>query len=497
MQRLLASTIVVLGSLLCGNAVATQDDSTGTDSLMQGSYWRQQALDQLIPLWYAHVRDEEYGGFYMNLSRDWKPLPPWDKISPMVSRQVFSFSAAYLLSGDERYLSAAKQGATYLLEHAWDKEYGGWYQELTQTGEPKVTTKEAANQLYTDVGMTLYYFTTGDQEVLAHVMKSVEIRRTRAHDAQLDGYYQVLNRDLTVKDDGKNKHSHYGYVGSLLLNLYLATHDADILQFERHLTDLTLDRMSDQEGWVLGYGSTFDRNWKLTPQLIDSVEVISVGAQLTATLSFLRLYHQTAEPRYLERGKALGDLVSRWGWDAERGAWLDYIGREAPHRPVAKPMVSWWIQIYGAFLQLQLYNLTHDAAYLERFQKSERFFVEHMMDREFGGVYANVSAAGTLEDEGGKASPWHTSYHEIEHDLLNYLYLNLYVHKVPVTLHFKLDGGAGGTKHYVSCVDDPTVAIGAVQIDGKPWTQFDARERYAVLPPGKDLRVEVTLVPGR
>jgi len=471
-------------------------EGSSADSLLRGAFWRAQALDQLMPLWFGHVQDKEYGGFYMNLSRDWQPLPPWDKISPMMSRQVFSFSAAYLLSGEEKYLQVAREGARYLLEHAWDREYGGWYQELAQTGEPKITTKEAAHQLYTDVGLTLYYFTTGDEEVLSRVRRSVQIRQTRAHDPELDGYYQVLNRDLSVKDEGKNKHSHYGYVGSLLLNLYLATRDPEILQFERHLTDLTLDRMTSGEGWVLGYGSTFDRHWKLTPQLIDSVEVVVVGAQLTATLSFLRLYHQTGDQRYLERGKALGDLVSQWGWDAETGGWREYVERKAPHRPGGNPTVLWWMQIYGAFLQLQLYRLTGDPQYLDRFAKSETFFLDHMVDREYGGIFATVSAEGALVDEGPKASPWHTSYHEIEHDLLCYLYLNLYVNKEPAMLYFNLDGGVGGKRHYVSLVDDPSVKIAAVRIGGKPWTQFDARERYVALPAGKDLRVEVTLSPG-
>ena len=65
----------------------------------------------------------------------------------------------------------------------------------------------------------------------------------------------------------------------------------------------------------------------------------------------------------------------------------------------------------------------------------------------------------------------------------------LVVNKKPVVLHFELDGTK---KHFVSPVDDPKVQITGVRINGKPWTNFDARERSITLPAGKKLKVEVT-----
>lgn len=463
---------------------------------MQGEFWRTQALEQLMPLWYRHVRDLERGAFYTNLSRDWRPQPPWDKFPAMIGRQVFSFSAVYLLSGEDRFLEVARDGVEYLLAHAWDQRYGGWYDRLAADGSPAATTKTVAYQLYTDVGLTLYYFTTGDQEVLSHLRRSLQLRCARARDDRFGGYYQALDRDLSVVDDGKNKHAHYGYVGSLLLNLYLATRDPQILAYERELADLSLARMLDPvEGWVYGFGGTFDRQWRRTPRVVDGVEYASSGAQLTAALAFLRLYHQSGEPRYLEEGRRLGDRVTRWAWEPARGAWLDPVAVRPPHAPPATAVVSWWIQIYGAFLQLQLYHLTGEQAYLDCFRKSEEFFLAHMIDREFGGVFAAVNPSGELADEGMKAAPWHTSYHEIEHALLNYLYLNLYVNHEPAVLHFRLDGGREGREHYVSLVDDPKVQVAGVRLNGVPWPTFDPARRSVSLPAGQELRLEVTLAP--
>lgn len=464
-------------------------------TLTDPEFWRGQALKDLIPYWAAHAPDPENGAFFMNLSRDWKPLPPFDKMPPLISRHVFGFSAAYLLSGDDKYLDIARQGAEYLDQHAWDPQYGGWFDKLTPDGKPLVETKSISLQLYTNVGLTAYYAASGDERALSLVRKSVDIQRTKGLDAQAGGYVQALNRDLTVADYGKNKHAHYGYIGSLLLNLYLSTHAPEVLAWEKELADLSLARMLDQFGWIHGFRSRFDRHWQRTPALVDGREVVSVGAELTAALAFLRLYHQTGEKKYLAAGRRLGDQVARWGFDRGRGCWYDLIETAPPHRPVARPTIWWWVQIYGSFLQLQLYRVTGDKACLDAFKKSEEFFTNFMRDPEQGGVFGSVTPDGRFMGEGRKASDseWHTSYHEMEHALLNYLYLNLYVNRTPAVLHYRLDGPS---VHFVSLVDDPAVRISAVTMDGKPWTDFDAAKRSVAVPAGKAHAVEVTFVPG-
>ena len=106
----------------------------------------------------------------------------------------------------------------------------------------------------------------------------------------------------------------------------------------------------------------------------------------------------------------------------------------------------------------------------------------------------SVLPDGSLKD-GRKAIVWRTSYHEMEHALLNYLYLNLYVNRQPVVLHFYLRDTKPLAKHFVSLVEDPSVQISAVKINGEPWTDFNAQKRCVILPESKEIKMEVTLVP--
>lgn len=478
------------------NRIITNNEkqkNADAEMFLNPEFWRRHALNDLIPYWYEYSIDKEYGGFFTNLSRQWEPLSPFDKYPAMISRQIFGFSTAYLLFGDEKYINAARDGVSFLLEYGWDKEFGGWYDKITRDGKPLEATKSIPLQLYSNVGLTMYYMTTGDSRVLPFVYKSMEIQKTYGCDKKYGGYYQALERDLTVKDPGKNKHAHYGYVGSLLLYLWLATRDPDVLEWQCELTDITLSKMLDPaNGWINGYMNEYDRRWQFKPYIYNNKEYIHIGAQLTAALSFIRLYHQSCNSKYLEHGKVLGDKINEFGWDSLHSGWFDMAEKEYPHYPIPGSMVSNWILDYGCFLQLQLYNITKEKEYLERFQKSEAFWYNHIRDEKYGSVFTTVTPDGAPEVDDRKAKPWRTSYHEMEHALLNYLYLNTYVYNQSAELNYIIDNSDQNKKFYVSPIDDPAVKIASVSINDKPWVNFNAAERSIVLPAEKNLRVKVT-----
>jgi mannobiose 2-epimerase len=488
-QIQLAGLIIMLSLALCSCS-----QNKEKSEYLDGEFWRKQGLTQIIPFWQEHVLDTVKGAYFLNLSREGKPLPPFDKHPAMIGRQIYGFTCAYLLSGDEVYLESARHGVEYLLEHAWDKKYGGWYDLLDENGNPKDSLKTVPNELYTNVGLAEYYFVTKDENVLSRIKESIKIRQTFAKDNLNGGYFQALARNLSVSDSSKSKHSHYGYTSSLLLNMILFTRDNGIQQFAEELEQLSIDRMTDKEyGWFNGFPAPNDIKWNPVPGKINGKDVISAGAQLTACLSLLRMYEITGKKVYGERGISLGKQLMNSACDTTMGIWFDNIEKEPPFTPADTSNVWWWLQSYGIFTQLHLYHLTGESHYLESFNKMASFWNDHFIDKEFGGAFQSVTPSGKVLNT-TKASPWKASYHEMETSLLTYLYLNLYVNNKPATLYFHIVEAEANTKHYVSLAEDPSVYISSVNINGKPWKEFDPAERSVTLPEGKDLRMSVTFL---
>lgn len=487
-QIQLAGLIIMLCLTLCS---CNQDKKKS--EYLDGELWRKQGLTQIIPFWQEHVLDTVNGAYYLNLSQEGNPLPPFDKHPAMIGRQIYGFTCAYLLSGDEIYLESARKGVDYLLEYAWDKEYGGWYDLLDVDGNPKVTTKTVPNQLYTDVGLAEYYFATKDNNVLNRIKESNNIRKKYAKDSINGGYFQALARDLTVSDSSKSKHSHYGYTSSLLLNMMLFTRDELVGRFAEELMQISIDRMTDPEyGWFNGFPVPNDIKWNPVPRKINNKDVISAGAQLTATLSLLRLYEITGKELYKEWGTRIGRQLMNSAYDPSRGIWFDNIERQPPFAPADTSNVYWWLQSYGIFVQLHLYHITGDVHYLDSFVKMTSFWNDHFIDIQYGGAFLNVSPSGEVLNT-AKASPWKASYHEMETALLNYLYLNLYVNHKPATLYFHINKAEANSKHFVSLVEDPSVSLISVTINGTEWKSFDKAERSVTLPEGNNLKMKVTL----
>lgn len=115
------------------------------DVHMDGNYWRDQALTDILPFWTKYAVDSVNGAFHSDLDGNWVPVGD-TKYPSMIARHLFSFSAAYYMRGRKEDIEVADEIKDYLLTHAWDSLYGGWYDALTISGDPKQRTKSTLSR---------------------------------------------------------------------------------------------------------------------------------------------------------------------------------------------------------------------------------------------------------------------------------------------------------------------------------------------------------------
>jgi len=142
------------------------------NDILNGSFWKNQALQDIIPYWTRYALDHDNGAFITNLDREWKQFDGTDKFPGMISRHIFSYSVAFLLTGDEKYIEIAAKTVDFLLDHAWDQDHGGWFDTLDEKGNPIRLTKNYFMQTYANTGLAMYYFVTHDSRVLQYIEKS-------------------------------------------------------------------------------------------------------------------------------------------------------------------------------------------------------------------------------------------------------------------------------------------------------------------------------------
>ena len=462
--------------------------SNSASDVLSGNYWEDQALTDIMPFWTKYAKDNKSGVFFTNLDSLWSPFGSKDKYPSMISRHLFSYSAAYLLSGNEDHLKIADNTVKWLLGKAWDKEYGGWFDALDSVGNPVLTTKTTFDQVYAITGLTLYYFVTHDSTVLKYIEKSNDLLEEKAWDSTSGGYFNVMKRDWSVSDSNKSFSSQVTPASGYLFYLYQATREKKYLDQIDRILNTTMDKMVDREsGWVL---ENFDRNWKYLQGKNDESE-INIGHNIEAASMLLKDYLLTSNQDHLKSAKILAEKISRSGVLNDKEVWLTTVNRTSSTKHGSS--TYWWVQAYGNMFNLYLYHVSGESKYLDNFQKGATFWDSCFMDKKHGDTYYSVDTAGRYKN-GTKATQFKTSYHSIEHCLLNSLCLNLWVNDKPVEFHFRIASSQNGELLYPVLLEDERIKISKVLIDNKDQSSLIAEGQAIRLPVLLNSEVVVTLM---
>ena len=484
MLRYYPALLLSLTVIICSSC----DKQPAAGDIPSGNYWKEQGTARILDYWTKNASDTAGGAFYSFLDRRWQPYKVNEKYPGMISRHIFSYSVGYLLSGDDEYLRLAGRAAGYLTEHGWDHQYGGWYNALDRYGNVTDSAKDGFLQPYAITGLAMYYFVTHDKKVLSYIEQSNEIMETYARDKEFGGYYRSLNRDLSIRSSDKDFSPQLAPVSGYLIYLYLATGDSVYLQQMERIMATVTDKMSDPDGpWILGH---FDRRWNYTYQEREDGTELNTGHNIEVVWMLLRLYELTGRDDYLQRATVLQQEVYEYGFADNEGMWYHRIGRADPS--LHNESSPWWIQAYGNMCSLYLYHIKGDKEFLEIFKKGAEFWNRHFIDDEYGAAYLSVNTDGSI-DKGSKAVRTKTSYHSMEHAMINYIYTSLLLGKKPVKLHFQISDPAPGDRLYPLPVEPSSFTVSSVMINGEPWSDFSADERFIRLPGWQDMDIEVII----
>jgi hypothetical protein len=153
------------------------------------------------PVDYAHYRTT------IKLTGE-KPADNYRQETDTISRLVYGFATAYLLTGDDRYLEGAEKGTEYLRDHMRfydaDEDIVYWYHGIDVHGhrEDKVFASEfgddldaipAYEQIYALAGPIQTYRVSGDPRILHDAERTLDLFDRFFLDRERGGYFSHLD----------------------------------------------------------------------------------------------------------------------------------------------------------------------------------------------------------------------------------------------------------------------------------------------------------------
>ena len=446
-----------------------------------------------------------------------------------ISRLIYGLSSAYHMTGDDKFLEAAETGVEYLREHLRNNDTGEglvyWYHaiEIDEPNEKKILASEfgddyqaipAYEQIYALVGPAQLYRITGDQRIKDDIDNTISLFEKYFYDPTYGGYWSHLDPiSFDGKSDSlgrnrarKNWNSVGDHVPAYLINTYLATGDDRYLDMLVSIADTIEQRFPDdanspfvQERFHEDWSHDVTWGWQLNRAV--------VGHNLKIAWNLMRIHHARPHSKYLALAQKINRTMPEAGSDQQRGGWYDVVDRvlkpgEESTRFTWHDRKAWWQQEQAILAYQIMAGSTGDDEALRLGREAAAFYNAFFFDYEEGSVYFNVLANGIpylVGTERQKGSHSMAGYHSFELAYLATVYTNLLITKEPMDLYFSPIPGAlkdGILRVAPDILPPGSIRIGEVEVDGKPYADFDSEALTVRVPDGKKrVKIRVQIKP--
>jgi mannose/cellobiose epimerase-like protein (N-acyl-D-glucosamine 2-epimerase family) len=446
-----------------------------------------------------------------------------------ISRLVYGFASAYLLTGDDRFLEGAEKGTEYLREHMrfydLDENIVYWYHGIDVEGrrETKVFASEfgddfdaipAYEQIYALAGPIQTYRITGDPKILRDAEMTVDLFDRFFLDEDKGGYFSHLDpitldpRSEALGDNRgkKNWNSVGDHAPAYLINLWLATGEERYATMLEYTFDTIAEHFPDYDRSFFVQEKFFE-DWSHDQHHMWQQNRGVVGHNLKIAWNLMRMFGLKPKGEYEELARTIGEKIPQVGQDRQRGGWYDVMERvrldgQDWNRYAFHDRKAWWQQEQGILAYLIMNGILSDEEYLQFAREGSAFYNAFFLDHDDGAVFFNVLANGIpylMGTERFKGSHSMSGYHSFELCYLAQTYTNLLITKEPLDLYFK--PYPGGFKDNILRVSPDILPAGSIRIsevtiDELPYTDYDADGLTVQLPEvDRQVRVRVRVEP--
>jgi mannobiose 2-epimerase len=400
--------------------------------------------DGLLKHWYPLVIDREWGGYYTNLSYDWKILPGQEKMVVTQARHVWTTSKVAAISGNPAsFEEMARHGFKFLRDAMWDTRTGGFYQIRSWEGGVSAVggwrdEKRTYGNAFAVYALAALCAQTHDQEVLDLAKRTFSWIEDHAYDRQDGGYFEF------IEPDGKpfDRSSTYRTVAADANELGYKDQNSSIHLLEAYtelsvvwetpkvrtqlsgLLALIRDTMVSEEGYLRLF---FSPDW-VPVSFRDASEEerkanygldhVSFGHDYETAFLMLEASHALGlekDRRTLSVAKKMLDHALANGWDDAVGGFFEegYYFAQEDRCTIIKNSKNWWSQAEGLNALLLFSRIFPGVGYEEYFAKLWEYVKQYVLDVQYGDWFEAGMDTAPQFRTARKSHMWKCTYHTV------------------------------------------------------------------------------------
>lgn len=377
--------------------------------------FRAHALD-ILSFWRQHAIDREFGGFRCQLDRTGNVSSDAEKHLVGSTRVIYNFSQGMLLDGPAWCEDLARHGVDFLLRHFWDAEHEGWYWVLSRDGSVREDAKRTYGHAFALLALTEFHRATGDPEALRMALRTFDLLDQHLWDRDLGGYHEGCDRTWSRVDPPWRGQNCNMHALEATLALHEVTGSARHRQRIGDLCHLMEERLFDHQRGCIH--EDFHPDWTIDRQRRG--DRISIGHQFEWAWLLMQaeaVVPGAFDPVLIDR---LMDFAVRCGWDETHGGVYTYVTERGE---VVNDPKGFWENSEALMALLWYSRRTGERRRLDLFERQAAFCFTHLADHEHPGWFTTVARDGTPIDT-HKGNSWKADYHVVKMCAEVYRYLS-------------------------------------------------------------------------
>ena len=365
--------------------------------------------DNILNYWVKKVYDPQRRSFIGLIDRNEVPHPDVAHGVVLISRILWTFSAAYQLYPTAIYQKMADEAYRILIENFWDNENGGVYWSVKPTGEVDDSSKQFYAQSFAIYGFAEYARTFGHKQSKELAVSLWHLMERFAFDPENGGYFEARAANWTdpardfitpAGDNSKKSMNTHLHILEAYTNLFRIYPDEELKNKIVHILDMFTQHIINPENHH--FHLFFDTDWSVKST------AISYGHDIEGSWLLWEAAEVIHDKQLMEKLKPiLVNMAYAVGHAAIDPSGGLYNESEGDHWD---KNFHWWPQSEAVVGFYNAWQLIGDSQFLQWSKGTWEFIKKHQVDH-INGEWHSLVGPDLKVLPAAKVSPWKCPYH--------------------------------------------------------------------------------------